>query len=402
MSARRWTLVLWGATVLLVVALCLKFFVADVYRVETGSMRPTIFGGRDRPDGPEDAEHVLVRYARGLTPARFDLVVLRAEDGSAPLVKRVCGLPGEDFAIRDGDLFVNGRRLAPDAPRPEPITVFDDRWLDVERFFEYRHDGSVRREAAEWVIEGRAAGGSLLFFHPGLRDDYLDRHHQRVAGLREVNDAVLELEVRLDELAGQRIVLELVEEGDAFTLELVAEAPTGSLRLVRKNPRPLQRMRDSEGALPPEQPLVVLPVSLVAGRWIDLAFSNIDNRLALSSRALQLTLTHDYPENQPWPTLLAPGQKTLGPRVAFGAEGAPVRLRGVRIRRDLYYTDVGTYAVLDPVHLGPDEYFLLGDNSAASTDSRHFGPKDASQFLGRPLAVVWPAWRRLEGVGPSR
>ena len=45
-----------------------------------------------------------------------------------------------------------------------------------------------------------------------------------------------------------------------------------------------------------------------------------------------------------------------------------------------------------------DRYFLLGDNSAASTDSSHFGPIKASELLGRPVAVVLPRPRWLQAV----
>jgi hypothetical protein len=93
--------------------------------------------------------------------------------------------------------------------------------------------------------------------------------------------------------------------------------------------------------------------------------------------------------------------------VGFGVESGRARFRAVRILRDLYYTDDGSFAVGAqpgsaapgaPVSLGPDDYFLLGDNSAASTDSRHFGPIKASQLLGHPLAVVWPEPRWLRAV----
>src|SRR5262249_54923215 len=115
MRSRRWTAFLWILTGGVALLLLLKFFVADVYRVDSGSMRPTIFGGRDRADGEEDAEHVLVLYGKGFEPQRFDLVVVASPDGSKPLVKRVCGLPGDrDFVIRDGDLFVGRARLPSD------------------------------------------------------------------------------------------------------------------------------------------------------------------------------------------------------------------------------------------------------------------------------------------------
>lgn len=43
---------------------------------------------------------------------------------------------------------------------------------------------------------------------------------------------------------------------------------------------------------------------------------------------------------------------------------------------------------------GADEYFVLGDNPAASTDSRTFGPVPADRVIGRVWFRVWPlrAW----------
>ena len=43
-----------------------------------------------------------------------------------------------------------------------------------------------------------------------------------------------------------------------------------------------------------------------------------------------------------------------------------------------------------PFTLGPDQYFLLGDNRANSLDSRSFGPIPASQLVGRVVLRYWP------------
>jgi hypothetical protein len=391
--------ILWGLTGLTLGILLLKFFVADVYRVDSGSMRPTLFGGRDRADGVEDAEHVLVFYDRALEPARFDLVVVRTSEEDKPLVKRVCGIPGDqDLMIRDGDLFLDRARLPPDAPRPAPVLVYDDRFLDPTQFFEHRRDGSVSRADGEWVVRGDAQpAGSLLAFHPGLRDDYLDRWHRRVEGLIEVNDAVLELEFALSApLAAQKLRFQLIEEGDLFEVAIAAGPEGGwTMRLVRRDPR-------GQG---PEQErqLAQCSVALEPGRWYALAFSNIDNHLRVRSAGLGADLRYSYAENEP---LSPPARhKSLRPRVRFGVEGGEARFRAVRILRDLYYTEDGRFGVTKTtpggaelpedglraaVSLGPHDYFLLGDNSAASTDSRHFGPVKAAQLLGRPVAVVWP------------
>ncbi len=42
------------------------------------------------------------------------------------------------------------------------------------------------------------------------------------------------------------------------------------------------------------------------------------------------------------------------------------------------------------VAVGPDEYFVLGDNRAASKDSRSFGPVNKSFVTGKVLFRGWP------------
>jgi hypothetical protein len=402
MRTRRWVRVAWVLTGAIVLLLLVKFFVADVYRVDSGSMLPTLFGGRVRADEEEHTEHVVVLYDRDLEPERFDLAVIRSPDGTEPLVKRVCGVPGDqDLQIRDGDLFFASRRLPPDAPRPPPIVVYDDRWLDPERFFGDREDGSVQRVGAEWIVAADAQPpGSLLHYHPALRDDFLDRDHRRVPGIVEVNDAVLELEFLLEApLAAQKLRFQLVEEGDTFEVVITAAAEgPATLRLVRRNARTLLAIAPD----PRELVLAEAPCTLVPERWYRLRFANVDNHLLCTS-TVGPELARSYDENEPLrreDTLspLPPTVKHLGSRVRFGVEAGRARFRAVRILRDLYYTDGGRgarFATEVPVSLGPGEYFLLGDNSAASTDSRHFGPVEAEALLGRPLAVVWPEPRWL-------
>lgn len=52
--------------------------------------------------------------------------------------------------------------------------------------------------------------------------------------------------------------------------------------------------------------------------------------------------------------------------------------------------------------LGPGSYFLLSDNLAVGTDSRHTGPAQRSDLLGRAWLVYAPAVRRLGRAGHHR
>lgn len=43
-----------------------------------------------------------------------------------------------------------------------------------------------------------------------------------------------------------------------------------------------------------------------------------------------------------------------------------------------------------PIRLGPDEYYVLGDNRLSSTDSRSLGPVPAANIIGLAWFTYWP------------
>lgn len=55
----------------------------------------------------------------------------------------------------------------------------------------------------------------------------------------------------------------------------------------------------------------------------------------------------------------------------------------------------GTFLALptDEVTLGPDEYFMLGDNTRNSFDSRYWGPVRRRNIVGKVTRVYWPFTR---------
>jgi signal peptidase I len=60
-------------------------------------------------------------------PQRGDIVILKPPFGTSDLIKRVVGLPGDRFEIRDGHVYINGRQLSEPYINPaEPWTVNAD------------------------------------------------------------------------------------------------------------------------------------------------------------------------------------------------------------------------------------------------------------------------------------
>ena len=62
------------------------------------------------------------------------------------------------------------------------------------------------------------------------------------------------------------------------------------------------------------------------------------------------------------------------------------------------YITQGDNTDMEPVHVGPDTYFVLGDNRRASNDSRDWGPVPADNVIGRAWVSFWPLdqWHALQ------
>mgnify|MGYP002622780695 CR=1 FL=1 len=78
--------------------------------------------------------------------------------------------------------------------------------------------------------------------------------------------------------------------------------------------------------------------------------------------------------------------------VSFGGAGVDVIVDHIGLYRDVYYTPARDRPT-QRFELGSGEYFMLGDNSAVSVDSRHWKrpglPSDL--LIGRPLVVHLPS-----------
>jgi len=81
-----------------------------------------------------------------------------------------------------------------------------------------------------------------------------------------------------------------------------------------------------------------------------------------------------------------------------GLPGDTIELRGGRVLVNgapldepyLHGLSTACAGACGPFALGPDEYFVMGDNRANSLDSRSFGPIPGDQIVGRVVARYWP------------
>jgi hypothetical protein len=77
---------------------------------------------------------------------------------------------------------------------------------------------------------------------------------------------------------------------------------------------------------------------------------------------------------------------------------ATMVIHRLQINRDIYYTipqqPEGVKAAEGhPYTLKADEFFVLGDNSPRSSDSRYWGPVPRANILGKAHVIYWPPSR---------
>jgi hypothetical protein len=251
-----------------------------------------------------------------------------------------------------------------------------------------------------------------MFYDKEATTGYRDGSGASVAQPIEANDLLLEVEVCVAQIARRgELRLRLLEKGDFFQARLCLNAEGPIEVLLEREPGSAGQLADllARGELPrhtfgplPSQPDGSNAAELTAppeGPWVRLAFENRDDRLRLSLGGREV-LSARYEQNRPYPGILPPGRQSVGPRAAFGGAGVQAAFRGVRLWRDQQWLSSsvhGPHASASRLTLGPDEFFVAGDNSFDSTDSRYFGPIPRRALLGSPLAVCWPPsrWRRL-------
>lgn len=388
----RWFVL--GAAIAAAIAFALQTFVAGVYLVRTPSMEPTVgFSGA--------GEWVLVRYCDASVVERFDLVVFTREGDDAAVVKRALGLPSESVQIVGGDLIVDGERLSPGRRWPILVPIFDSRVLDVREHFHLGSDEAWTRDGDTWTLDalGVAPGSSAgtMGLHRDIGTGFMRANGERTPDVEQVNDVVATADVEV--LEGEGFVLvEVLEERDRFQARVGPGRP-GSGRYVVE----LWRL---DGAL---EPWATASLPAPPGGAFRLTVSNVDNRVAVAIDGATV-VERSYESNRPYPGMTevpdptgrrgGTVRRSIGQRAVFGGVGVRARFERLRVARDLYYAvgDIfGDVAIDAPLDLGPDELFVLGDNTADSIDGRRFGPLREEDVVGRAVAVVWPPsrWRWL-------
>jgi signal peptidase I len=448
-----------GAVFLLIFLLLFRVLGAEPYQVPTGSMWPTLAGHHRAIDCPRCGYRVVVgrhrtekdnapdddrfyraavcpncRYSElGLDhvpecpgdqllvnksvfdlrrPRRWETVVFYppAEPGKA-FVKRVVGLPGETVQLSGGDVYVNGelaRKSLADF-KALRIPVFDNNYQPPDPGFRERWESHPPRSESSLAgtrlhLDGEASPDqfqSVVYRHyrlgggqfQAIQDEYTyncgDPRTQNA-----VHDLMMECDVEV--VRGEGWVRFGITDGlDRF----LAEVPVRSGPPAQRDGQ--ARLEQSQGGFAEEVPAARARVCARApalylrpGKTYHIEMAFVDRRLSFAVDGALPFGPVDLPAAGYRADVVRP--------VTLGARGVRAVVSNFRLDRDIYYTaEEGKNGVGEGVRLRAGEYFVLGDNSPNSHDSRYWPDRGAVQekyLIGKPFLIHLPS-RVIVGGG---
>jgi signal peptidase I len=316
------------------------------------------------------------------SPQRWELAMFRGpERAEEYCVKRIVGLPGETVEIRGGRVYIDGTIACKSLPQQcsMAIPVHDTAWAGDKRdlpsrwsaqpFDDWQAAGSGFRSTVSTAVVNwlsythwrRGPGSAGAIEESSVFDE--DGYNPSVSRpLNRVTD--LMLVARLSAIGAGTLLLRANDGREAY--QIAIKPATGTISLSA-NEKVVRSIQTAPALL--DQPT-------------ELLFSLFDRQILLAIGGRQRLLFLLAPTEGPWRPTSTP--------FAIGHRGLRVEITRLQIWRDAYYTSPRSTGASSVTRLGPDEYFVLGDNSPISRDSRLWTggrPFPAELLVGRPLRL---------------
>jgi signal peptidase I len=163
-----------------ILAMIIRAFVVQAFKIPTGSMRPTLLEGDlilvNKFIYGAKVPFTNIRLPAFSLPKRGDVVVfIYPEDRKKDFIKRLVGLPGETLEIKNGTIYINGAPLLD--------TVFNQRYyynrgdfategqkiiVPADSFFVLGDNSASSKDSRYWgfVPRQNVLGKALIIYWP--------------------------------------------------------------------------------------------------------------------------------------------------------------------------------------------------------------------------------------------
>lgn len=365
-----------------------------------------------------------------LGPRRWDVIVFRdPNDPGQSFIKRLVGLPGEAVEIVDGDVFIRppGGNEFHVARKPRAAqqalwsVVFDQNYPPTDACRAFRPPAWVAESPADANSTGWSGLQSRVIrydahddtwravvFEPTGSRFYLQdvSGYNHGSGGNCVGDVRLAAELSVTGGAGA-LRWEIERDGWLFAAALEAD---GDVTLSLRPPGGAETLAAAARSAP------------LAARRRRIEFAHLDWRVYLRLDGRELLATTDA-QYAPHLSKLRATRRVVPLRLRMVASDLTLELRGLRVDRDVYYAHTAKTRRASagrPFQLRDGEYFVLGDNSTASADSREWsgvgphlrqalrdgsyreGTVRADQIVGRAFFVYLPGLLPIDADGDWR
>ena len=391
-------------------------------------------------------------------PHRWEVVVFRnPQDPEQAYVKRLVGLPNEKLEIWEGDVFANGEiqrkslssqlgtRIVVDdhdftppvADDWEPRWGFADNsgWTESPGRFRYQA-GETEGDEPHWVNYRHwvRAGGehhtavalgawppSVAVPHPSFSSLQYDAERKQLTHIgamssadydhwcKQTNDQAL-LDA-VDDLYGESHIAPVTDDYGYnhpnsaakqypvrdLMLELTLTAPANSAGVFL-----MEMTDDGHRKFRTEIDFAAKQIRLTQGARVlrsaplplDIGHEPLRVIMSLFDRQV-LVAINDNEVFTPWPIPTAPTGEVPRRALRIGAARGAVIVEHLGLYRDVYYTAKPGGAA-QGVTLEGDEFFVLGDNSPVSIDSRCWDEPAIrrNDLIGKPFVVHLPSQQK--------
>ena len=345
-------------------------------------------------------------------PKQWDVAVFNAPlEPRTNFIKRLVGRPGETVEIIDGDIYIDGQisRKPPKVQNELWMPVYDADYRPVKpeegSFNGHKWVQPFRNiDGSKWVVDENNPTGFSVDGQPGkinsliydtsvannFRASYAYGNVEAYRYMPYCSDLKVRFYINsTDNHSSIGISLSKYQNKYKAWIDLSGEMNIAVIS------------GDSETILAQKhiEPFVAKKSALVE-------FVNVDHQLIF--RFGDEKLVHDLGRD---PNSAGQREVDIQPEVKIFASGK-LKLSHIAIFRDIHYTKASTSAIAiegNPLTLGKDEFFMLGDNSPDSGDGRLWnrpgiGNNDSSYtpgvvprqyLLGKAMFVYWPGGFKL-------